>query len=119
MQDRAWQNAFQLSPKSWFEDRTGNYTWGVGGKPSSNFPVELLISQRDSDTLTLTDGLLVPDVVLHFVKYLAMSYMWSKDGEQRNSELEKYCRMRFDRGVMATQRWVDRIMDSAQSGSRR
>ena len=48
------------------------YKWGVGGLPSSNFPVELLCAVRDTDTLSLIDGLLVPDVVAHGVKYLAL-----------------------------------------------
>lgn len=119
MQNRDWQNSFQAIPRSWFEDRTGNYAWGVSGRPTSNFPAELLISQRDSDVLLPTDGFLIPDLVLHFVKYLAMSWMYDKDGEQRNPEMAKYCKSRFDRGVMATQRWIDKIMSSAQSGSGR
>jgi hypothetical protein len=115
MQDRSWQNEYLPYLRNWFEDRTGNYQWGVGGKPSSNFPVELLISVRDSDVLALTDGFLVPDLVLHYVKYLAMSWIFDKDGEQRNPKMAKYCRMRFDRGVMATQRWIDGMVSAPQA----
>lgn len=115
MRDRSWQNEFLPYLRNWFEDRVGNYKWGVGGKPSSNFPVELLISVRDSDTLPLTDGFLVPDLVLHYVKYLAMSWMFDKDGEQRNPKLAKYCKMRFDRGVIATQRWLDEMVNAPQA----
>lgn len=113
MQNRNWQNEYQATLRNFFEDRTGNYRWGVGGKPASNFPVELLSSVRDSDVLTLTDGFLVPDLFLHGVKYLAMAFMYSKDGEMRNPEMQKYCQMRFDRLVLAAHRWLDNMMSLA------
>lgn len=119
MQNRTWQTQFTPQLRSWFEDRSGIYRWGVGGKPSSNFPAEILLSIRDTDTLDLTDGFLIPDLVLHFPKYLAASWMWDKDGEQRNPKMAKYCRMRFDRGVMATQRWLDGLVGALPSSTTR
>jgi hypothetical protein len=110
MANRNWQNANQLYPTSWFEDRAGNYRWGLGGKPTSNFPLELLCSIRDSDTLLLTDGFLVPDVFLHYVKYKALEYAWSKDGVQSNPAMAQYCQQRFEAGILATQRWIDGVM---------
>ncbi len=105
-----WQNDYISIPTSCYEDRTGLYTYGVNGKPPSNFPAEILCSIRDTDSLGLTDGYLVPDLLLHLVKYKALQFAWDKDGEQRNLELAKYCGMRFDRGVTASLRWLDAMM---------
>ena len=66
----------------------------------------MLVSLRDSDQLLMTDGFLVPDVVLHYVKWLAMNYIWSKDGEQSNPLLAKYSEMRYRRGVATVNRWL-------------
>jgi hypothetical protein len=119
MQDRNWQSEFQLYPKNWWEDRGGNYRWGVGGKPSSSFPVELLCSIRDTDSLALTDGFAVPDLVLHYVKYKTLEYMFSKDGEERSEQLASYCHQRFEMGVVATTRWIKGMMNSGQQAKRR
>ncbi len=108
MQDPYWRNTSNVqTPQAWYEDRTGNYVWGVYPMPSSNFPVELLYSQRDTDTLVLTDGFLVPDVMIHIVKYGAMAYMWSKDGEERNFPMSSYCQKRFDTGKQICARWME------------
>ena len=92
--------------RSLFEDRTGNYKFGVDGRPSTNLPVEMLVSLRDSDQLLMTDGFLVPDVTLHVQKWLAMSYIWSKNGEASNPLLAKYSEMRYRRGVATVNRWL-------------
>ena len=107
---RDWATSFILTPTSWFEDRAGLYRWGTGAKPDSNYPVELLCSIRDSDVLLLTDGFLVPDMLLHYVKYKVLDYAWSKDGVQRNPAMAQYCRQRFDGGVLATNRWLDGLL---------
>ena len=107
IQNPFWRNQNLSQLSAWYEDRTGNYKWGVNGKPATNLPVEVLVSQRDTDTLGFTDGFLVPDIMLHFVKYKALEYAWSKDGEQRNKLLADYAGMRFNRGVMAVKRWLD------------
>jgi len=107
IQNPFWRNQNITQLSSWYEDRTGNYQWGVNGKPATTLPVEVLVSQRDTDTLEMTDGFLVPDIMLHYVKYKCLQYCWSKDGEQRSPQLAKYAEMRFDRGVMTAQRWLD------------
>ena len=107
IQNPFWRNQNITQLSSWYEDRTGNYRWGVNGKPASQFPVEVLVSERDTDSLEATDFFLVPDIMLHGVRYLALSYCFSKDGEMRDSLREKYCRMRFERVVLAAQRWMD------------
>jgi hypothetical protein len=107
IQDPFWRNQNLSKLSSWYEDRTGNYKWGVNGKPASQFPVEVLVSQRDTDTLAMTDYFLVPDVTLHAVKYKALSYCWGKDGEARDQLRQKYSEMRFDRLILATRRWMD------------
>lgn len=105
-----WRNQYIQALRSWYEDRTGNYVWGVAGKPASNFVVELLCAIRDTNTLALTDGFLVPDLMLHGVKYLVLSWAWDKDGEQRSPQMAAYCLKRFESIVMASQRWIDGVL---------
>lgn len=106
MQDPRFRASLVTKLRSWFEDRTGLYQFGVSGKPASNFPIEVLVSVRDTDTLQLTDGFLVPDPLLHYVKYKAMEYIFSKDGVQADPQRARYCSMRYNRGVLATRRWL-------------
>ena len=106
MANRQWRQMW-ATPRSWFEDRTGNYQWGLGPIPAVGAPVELLASVRDNDTLTLLDGFLVADMLVPYFKYLAMSYVFSKDGVYRDPQRAKYCQERFNRGVAAVQRWMD------------
>ena len=69
--------------------------------------MEVLVTARDTDTLAMTDGFLVPDIMLHYVEVKALEYCWSKDGEQRSPQMQKYCAMRYARGVQTVQRWMD------------
>lgn len=114
MRDTNWRNIASNTLNSWYEDRTGNYKWGVAPRPGSNFPVELLTSVRGPDSLLLTDCFLLPDLVLHYVKYLVLAWAYGKDGEQRNPKLAAFYQQRFAAGVLATQRWVDNVLESAQ-----
>ena len=106
LQNPVWRSNTISSIGSWYEDRTGLYAWGVNGIPGSNFPCQLLTSIRDSDSLLITDGFLVPDLILHIVKYRALEYCWEKDGEQRDPVRAKYCETRFTRGVAMIRRWL-------------
>jgi hypothetical protein len=86
----------------------------VGGNPTpagGDFPVELLCSIRDTDSLALTDGFLIPDILTYILKYKVLEYAWTKDGVQQNLSLAKYCADRFERGVLATTRWLNGVMD--------
>lgn len=106
MANRNWRNTFVNVPTSYFEDRSGLYMWGVGGRPSANFPVELLMGIRDTDTLGLLDNFLVPDTLAFVLKYGALSYIFSKDGVQQDPTRAAYCRQRFERGIAATNRYL-------------
>lgn len=106
MRDRFWKANYTPSLRNWFEDRSGLYKWGVGGLPAAEFPVELLCAVRDSDTLGLLDGFLVPDLCMHYVKYLAMSFAWSKEGVNQQPQMADFCFKRYTQGVMATQRYI-------------
>ena len=110
MRDRNWMVENHTALYSWFEDRSGNYKWGVGERPGSNFPVELLYSIRDTDTLALTDYFLVPDIMLHLVKYRALEFCFQKDGQMHDESRAQYCAMRFNNGILACQRWLDGIL---------
>lgn len=107
MTNRTWQNGFQQNPSQWFEDRSGLYRWGVGGKPASNYPVELLCSIRDTDTLGLLDGFLVSDLLVYIIKYGVLAYAFSKDGIQQDPSRAAYCRQRFERGCASVNRYLE------------
>jgi hypothetical protein len=106
-QNPSWRTSHITSIQSWFEDRTGLYGYGVNGVPAIGFPVQLLCAVRDTDTLALTDKFLVGDIFLHLVKYQALRYIWSKDGEVRDASRAAYCKMRFERGVASIRRWLE------------
>lgn len=107
MRDPNWYfNPTSATPDSWFADRAGIYGWGVAPMPQANYLAELICSQRDSMFLELTDGFLVPDIMIHYVKYKAMEYMWTKDGVQQSPTLAGVARNRFDRGVMISTRYL-------------
>jgi hypothetical protein len=116
MQNPFYMNNFATRLTSFYEDRTGLYQFGVNGKPSTNLPIEVLCSIRDSDVLQLTDYFLTPDPFLHYVKYLALSYAFSKDGEARDPMREKYCRERYQRGVLVSKRWMNGLGAGLSSG---
>jgi len=106
--NRTWQNGYVTSPNQWFEDRSGLYRFGLGGKPASNYPLELLCSIRDADTLGLLDGFLLPDILVGPVlKYKVLSYCWQKDGIQQDPARARYCDMRWRKGIVAIQRFLE------------
>lgn len=105
-QNRAWQVSGGSTLQSWFEDRAGLYKWGVGGQPAANFPVELLCAVRDTDTLGFLDGFLIPDLMVHGLKYLTLNYAWSKDGVASQPQMAEFCLKRYAQVVMATQRYI-------------
>lgn len=117
MQNRNWRNDYANNPTAFFEDRSGLYQFGLNAPPSSNFPIEILTATRDSDTLLLTDGFLVPDVCLHYVIYKTMEYMFTKEGVRIQPMLANYCKGRFDRGVDTTNRYIDNML-AMKSGRR-
>lgn len=118
MRDPNWfYNTSNPIPTSWYEDRTGIYGWGVAGVPQSNFDAELICSVRDADTPLLTDGFLLPDCFIHYVKYGALSYILNKAGEQRQPTQAGIMKKRFDRGVMIADRYLRSFIQApAQSG---
>ena len=107
MNSRYWRVNATLPPTGWFEDRSGNYKWGLNTLPQGNFPMNLLYSIRDSDSLALTDGFVVPDTMVYLVKYKAMEYFYSKEGVFHAPNMAKYCKMRFDKGVMMVRRFFE------------
>lgn len=118
MRDPNWFfNIENPIPTKWYEDRTGAYGWGVAGVPQSNFTAQLICSVRDSEILLLTDGFLVPDIFLHYVKYRALSYIFDKAGEQRAPTQARLCQKRFDRGVMIADRYLRSFIEAPTASS--
>jgi len=109
MANRQWRQTPGF-PTSFFEDRSGVYGWGLGALPAFGIPLELLCSIRDTDTLGLLDHFLVPDVAIHGVKYLALAYAFSKDSVFADSQRAAYCQQRFERVVLALERFIDNMM---------
>lgn len=106
MTNRTWRNDFVPTPTAWGEDRSGLYRWFVNGRPSSNFPVELLCSVRDTDTLTLLDGFLIPDVLVPTLKYKVLAFAWSKDGVAQDPTRAAWCQQRYEKGILAIRRYL-------------
>lgn len=106
MTDRTWRGDSTAAPTAFYQDRTGLYRWGVNTAPASALPAELLISQRDVDSLGMLDGFLVPDMLLHLVKYRALGYVLSKDGAESDPSRAEYCNQRFQRGLAAVNRYL-------------
>ena len=106
MRNRNWQTDMLPKLTTWFEDRMGLYGWGTGGKPGSIFPIELLCSVRDVDSLALLDGFLVPDMLLHGVKYLTLAYAASKEGVYQQPVLADFAMKRYTQVVLAAQRYL-------------
>lgn len=107
LRDPQWfYNQSAAVPTDWYEDRTGNYQWGLAPIPRGSYYVELLASIRAQATLGLLDPLIVPSLCCHFIKYKAMEYALSKDGEARSPSYAAYCRQRFDLGIIAVDRYL-------------
>jgi len=106
IQNPFWRNQNITEIRSVYEDRTGLYKFGVDGRPATNLPIEILVSVRDTDSLSMTDGFLLPDPLVPAAKYKALEYAALKDGEQRNPLIAKFAGAQFDRWVMATRRWM-------------
>lgn len=109
MRDPQWfYNSGTTSPlpQAWFEDRAGVYGWGVAPPPQAGFTAELLYSTRGPDSLGLLDTFLIPDNLIYIVKYKALAYIWSKDGEQRSPSMARYAQQRFDRAVLFVDRYL-------------
>jgi hypothetical protein len=107
MFDRTWRNDNSYPPSGWFEDRSGNYGWGLNSLPQGTFPMNLTYSMRGPDTLGLLDSFVVPDVCLYIVKYKTLEFALSTEGVFYSPQRAEYCKQRFDRGVMIVRRFFE------------
>lgn len=115
MQNPAWFSN-QDTPKSWYEDRTGIYGWGLAPVPDAGYYVELLTSIRGSEALGLLDYFEVPDIFVPYIKYQALAYAWSKAGIQRSPTMSKWAQARFDFGVMLASRFLRNVVEATGRG---
>lgn len=106
-----WQS-MPGQPTGFFQDRSGLYQFGLNAVPPYTIPLELLCSIRDTDSLTLLDGFLLPDTLVYLLCYLVLSFCLSKDGVFSDPQRAKYAHDRYLRGVMAVNRLLDHIMPS-------
>jgi hypothetical protein len=105
MFDRTWRNDFTPVPGGWFEDRQGNYGWGLNSAPGGTFPMNLTYSTRGPDTLGLLDSFVVPDCLLLYTKYKCLEFAYGVEGVFNSPQRAAYCKMRFDKGVMIVNRF--------------
>jgi len=107
MFDRTWRNDFTPVPTGWFEDRSGNYGWGLNSAPGGNFPMNLIYSTRGPGVLNLLSSFVVPDICVYIMKNLVLSYAWGKDGVFSSPLRSQWCKQRFDRGVAIVSRFFE------------
>lgn len=69
-------------------------------------PSNLWFSEKIAADSAMGTPLLVPFVFTPYVKYGTLARAWAKDGEQRNPTNAKYCRLRYDFGVMLAKRFM-------------
>lgn len=106
------------SPKRWYQDRSGIYGWGVAPVPDGGYYVEILASTRASEALTMLSGFNVPDIAVPYIKYLALSWAFQKDGVEKSPTMARYCKGRFDFGVMLFDRFLRNVVEkSGQAGA--
>lgn len=92
----------QGTPLQWYQDSSGNQTFGLWPLPSSAGNAECWYFDRGPDTLALNTVMTVPDVCAHFLKYRTLAKVWEKDGEQRDPQRAQYCWQRYKLGVLMT-----------------
>lgn len=108
-----WSSQPGLPPTQWYEDRTGIYGWGVAPPPSGNFYMDLICSVRATEDLTLLDNFLLPDIFIPYVKYKTLEYCFTKDGVQRSPSMARYCKGRYDFGVMLADRFLRNVIEKS------
>lgn len=115
-----WPSQAQLGqpPRMWAEDRAGVYGWVVMPPPAGSYWLELLTSYRASETLGLLDNLLVPDIFAPYILYKALEYCFSKDGVRRSPTMARYCRGRFEFGVLLADRFMRNAIDKTGATGR-
>lgn len=112
MEDPQWQfNSSSPTPRGYFEDRTGYYGWGLWPVPQAAFQADLITSKRGPDSLLLTDFFLIPDVLLHGTKYLALAWMWQKTGEQRSPSMARIALDHYSRTLAFATRYMDGVVN--------
>jgi hypothetical protein len=114
------QNPFWFSdqgtPKSWFEDRTGIYGWGLAPIPDAGYYCQLLTSVRGSEALGMLDYFEIPDIFVPYIKYKALEFCFGKDGVQRSPSMQKWASARFDFGVMLANRFLRNVVEANGRG---
>jgi hypothetical protein len=115
--DYAWP-ATPGPPSQWFRDQIDTGIFGVYPNPNVTGSLELWYSKRgplgNAGVLTLLSTLLIPDVMVHYVKYGVLSLCWGKDGESHNPLRAEYCQKRFDLGIVLVNRFMEGIGIQAQ-----
>jgi len=113
----AMQNPWWFSqsgnPKAWFQDRSGIYGWGIAPVPGASFYTEILASVRGGEALGMLDSFMVPDIFVPYIRYKAMQYALEKDGVERSPSMARYCKGRFDFGVMLADRFLRNVVEKS------
>ena len=116
--NQPWWGTTNGTPKQFFEDRSGVYGWGVVPPPDSNYWVELLCSVRGSEGLNLLSSFQIPDCFVYAVKWLSLSYAWSKAGIQRSPTMERFAKGKFDHYCLLADRFLRAVMEQTGKAGR-
>lgn len=112
MDNYAWGAGSDV-PMKWFRDQIDTSKFGLEPMPNVNGFLELWYSKRgpvgNQNAFFLSATLLIPDVMVHYLKYGVLARAWSKDGESRDPLRSEYCKKRFEFGVMVVQRFMEGI----------
>jgi hypothetical protein len=106
-----WQSVPSV-PNAYAEDRTGLYGFILNGIPPFNIPLNILASVRDSDTLSLLDGFLLPDLLIPYLRWRVLSYALDKSGVFMDKQRAEYAYSRFQRGILAVRRLMDGLTNA-------
>lgn len=94
-----WPGTAPSSPAIRYQDRVNFETYAIQPAPSATTVAELIYAQRDSQSLQLIEGFLLPDPFLTYVKYKVLAQCYGKEGEMRDMARARYCEQRWEIGI--------------------
>jgi len=106
-----WQQQAASQPYCYFRDKVPLQNFGIFPRANNTVNTDIVYSQRGPQTLGLADGFGIPDPFLPYVKWRALEFSYSKDGEQKNPALARYWNQRYRTGCQISKVILGAIMD--------
>lgn len=115
-----WEQQTKRLPTHRFVDDLDILQFGVYPLSQMNFTAEIWYSQSGPANLTLPSSLLVPEILVPYLKWGVVNRALAKDGEARDPERAAYARKRFEFGVALASRLMDLVgIPDSKPGRRR